>query len=85
MIVPTHNPNNGESNIIWSGDQSDLETVFDFVFGDEAPRAVPFNIGTGEIILEAGTVAKGDMIHRDAAGKFRVLRPVSADTTKQDF
>lgn len=76
MIVPTRNPDNGESNIIWTGQREDLDGVCDFVFGDEAPVAFPFNSATGEIILDAGHVRRGDMIHRDAAGAIRVLRPV---------
>lgn len=76
MIVPVHNPSNGESNIIWTGRREDLDDVCDFVFGDEAPIAFPFNTDTGEILLDAGCARRGDMIHRAADGAIRVLRPV---------
>lgn len=57
-----------------------FDAVANFIFGDEAPAAFPFHTGSGEIILDAGNVRVGDMIHRDVEGRIRVLRPISAKT-----
>lgn len=76
MIVPITNPDNGESNIIWTGERDDLEVACSFLFGDGEPCAIPFNPETGQLVVNGSTVNRGDMLHKDAAGGIRVLVPV---------